>query len=116
MTFPIVYSEHVESDIDSALGYIINKLHNAKAARDLFDEISKLLEHLGETPEMFPYHENRWLAGMGIRKANIRGYNMFYLFDGKAVIAVRFASTLKDVSSPEFINSVMRILGRMLQS
>ena len=56
MTFPIFYSEHVESDIDSVLDYIVNELHNVKAAKDLFDDISRLLEYLARTPEMFPYH------------------------------------------------------------
>ena len=41
MTFPIVYSDHVESDIDSTLNYIVNRLCNIKAARDLLDDIKR---------------------------------------------------------------------------
>ena len=41
MTFPIAYSEHVESDIDSTLNYIVNRLCNIKAARGLLDDIKR---------------------------------------------------------------------------
>ena len=94
------------------MGYISDKLQNRKAASDLYDDISLVLDHLADSPEMFPLSDNRGLSELGIRKINIRGYNHYYQFTGDRIYIVRFVSTLRDQHSEVFTDSTLSELTR----
>ena len=106
MSYRIDYAKTARNDMRSVMRYIKVKLKNDKAASDLYDEVQRILNRLRDDPEMFPVSDNPGLERIGVRKINIRGYNMFYLFTGDRIYIVRFVSTLMDQYSEKFTNSV----------
>ena len=110
--YPVLFSEKAQSDLDSILDYIINKLFNRAAAKRLYEDIERAITYISNTPEMFPLSGNKRLDMYNVRKANVRGYNMYYLFDGSSVFVIRFMSTLSNQSSNMFVKSIIEIFTR----
>lgn len=108
MSYRIEYTATAKSDVQSVMSYIKYELSNNKAASDLYDDVQRVLDRLKINPLMFPLSPNPVLAEASVRRANIRGYNMYYKLTDGSVYIIRFVSTLMDQDSVNFISSVTK--------
>ena len=85
MMYQVQITQRAERDLQEALDYISDTLHNPVAALHLFDETSKQLQSLSDFPDRNP------LAN-GIRIQLIENYIAVYMIHEptNAVIILRF--------------------------
>jgi len=67
-----------EEDILSTVRYIANVLKAPMAANNLLDEIEKYEEILENTPNIYPFVSDEYLAKKGLRLVMVKNYIMFY--------------------------------------
>ena len=97
-----MYSLHItdiaEDDILSAVRYITNALKAPAAANNLLDEIEKHEEILENSPNIYPFVKDEYLAQQGIKFVMIKNYILFYIVneDEKVVTAIRFLHSRRD--------------------
>ena len=86
------FTDLAKTDFDSALSYITTNLSNPKAAKDLFFAVQETIERICMFPESCPLIDNEFVKPVGVRRANISKYALFYLFDKKdsSVVILRF--------------------------
>jgi plasmid stabilization system protein ParE len=87
-----------EEDILSTVKYIANALKVPIAANNLLDEIEKYKEILENTPNIYPFVPDEYLAEKGIKFVMIKNYMMFYTIneDGKRADVIRFLYGRRD--------------------
>ena len=81
-----------EQDILHTVKYISDVLKNPTAANNLLDEIEKYEEIIKNTPNIYPFVFDQYLAGIGLKFVVIKNYIMFYIVneDEKKVDVIRF--------------------------
>ena len=87
-----------EQDILSAVKYITDVLKVPNAANNLLDEIEKIEELLENTPDIYSFVSDEYLAEKGLKSVVIKNYIMFYIIneDKKTVNVVRFLYGRRD--------------------
>jgi len=87
-----------EEDILSTVRYIANVLKAPMAANNLLDEIEKYEEILENTPNIYPFVSDEYLAKKGLRFVMVKNYIMFYTIneDEKTVNVIRFLYGRRD--------------------
>jgi plasmid stabilization system protein ParE len=87
-----------EEDILSAVNYTANILKSQKAANKLLNEIEKYEEILENTPNIYPFVSNEYLAKKGLKFVMVKNYIMFFTIneDEKTVNVVRFLHGRRD--------------------
>jgi len=97
-----VYSLNItdiaEEDILNTVKYIADALKAPTAANDLLDEIERHEEILENTPNIYPFVPDEYLAQKGLRFTMIKNYLMFYTIneDEKTVTVIRFLYGRRD--------------------
>lgn len=101
MAYKLIVTAHAEADIDEHIGYIVEELHNPKAASDLLDAVEKHYDQLEENPYVYAVCQQTLLKVREYRKVIINGYIMIFRIDDerKTVIIERFFSRLEDYAS-----------------
>ena len=87
-----------EEDIASAIDYIANVLSAPMAANNLLSEVEEKEKILEETPTIYPFVSDDYLARKGIKFVKIKNYMMFYIIDEeeKTVTIIRFLYGRRD--------------------
>ena len=87
-----------EEDILSAVKYIANALKAPTAANSLLDEIEKHEEILENTPNIYPFVSDEYLAKKGLKFVMIKNYMMFFAIneEEKTVNVIRFLYGRRD--------------------
>lgn len=87
-----------EEDILNTVRYITDALKAPTAANNLLDEIERQEEILENTPNIYPFVHDEYLAQKGLRFTIIKNYLMFYTIreDTKMVNVIRFLYGRRD--------------------
>ena len=81
-----------EEDILSSVQYINDVFKNPVAANNLLDEIERHEKILEETPTIYPFVSDEYLAKKGLRCTTVKNFLLFYTVDEneKTVTIIRF--------------------------
>jgi len=92
MSYSLSITDLAEEDILASVTYIADVFKNPVAANNLLDEIESCEKILEETPNIYPFVRDEYLARKGVRYAVIKNYLLFYTVDedDKTVNVVRF--------------------------
>ena len=92
MKYSLNITDIAEEDILVTVRYITNVLKNSVAANNLLDEIEKHEKILEETPGIYPFVHDEYLAGKGLKYVKIKNFLLFYTVDkkNKIVNIIRF--------------------------
>jgi plasmid stabilization system protein ParE len=87
-----------EEDILNTVKYIADVLKAPKAANNLLDEIERHEEILANTPNLYPFVPDEYLAQKGLKFTMIKNYIMFYKINEneKIVTVIRFLYGRRD--------------------
>jgi toxin ParE1/3/4 len=97
-----MYSVHItdiaEEEILSTAKYIGDVLKAPEAANSLLDEIEKYENILENTPNMFSFVPDEYLATKGVKYVMVKNYMMFYTIneEEKSVTVIRFLYGRRD--------------------
>ena len=98
MNYSLNITYIAEEDILSTVRYIANVLKNPIAANTLLDEIEKHEKILEDTPGIYPFVHDEYLAGKGLKYVSIKNFLLFYTIDekNKIVNIIRFLYGRRD--------------------
>ena len=98
MNYSLHITDIAEKDVLSTVKYITNVLKNSIAANNLLDDIERHEEILENTPNIYPFVSDEYLAKKGLKYAIIKNYLMFYTVDeeNKIVNVIRFLYGRRD--------------------
>jgi len=80
MHYKLIITERSEELLDNIINYIINKLKNPQAAKNLIIGIENVYSNLEYNPEIYAYSEDHFMKSRGYRKAVIPNYNYVIIF------------------------------------
>ena len=81
MNYKIIHSVPADLDLDGIIHYIIFRLKNSTAARDLLEEYEKKLAGLRQNPRLYGLSQIERLARLGYRRFAFGNYIAFYTID-----------------------------------
>jgi len=92
MNYSLNISDLAEEDILGTVRYISGILKNPTAANNLLDEIEKYEKTLEDTPNIYPFVNDEYLSGKGLKYVRIKNFLMFYVTDedNRIVNVIRF--------------------------
>jgi toxin ParE1/3/4 len=98
MNYSLYITEIAEEDILATVRYIANVLKNPIAANTLLDEIERYEKILEDTPGIYPFVHDEYLAGKGLKYVAIKNFLLFYTIDEKSKIVniIRFLYGRRD--------------------
>jgi len=96
MAYSYDLTELVINDIDETLNYIINKLYNKKAARDLLEEIEKTIANICMFPNSYPDCKYYFIRDESVRHAVINNYILVYKICENKIVFIRFKHSKQD--------------------
>ena len=96
--YSINITDVAEEDILGTVKYIADVLKAPTAANNLLDEILSHEEILENTPNIYPFVPDEYLAQKGLKFTVIKNYLMFYTIneDEKIVTVIRFLYGRRD--------------------
>jgi plasmid stabilization system protein ParE len=98
MNYSLNITDIAEEDILETVRYITNVLKNPVAANSLLDEIERYEKILEDTPGIYPFVHDEYLAGKGLKYVIIKNFILFYAINerDKIVNIVRFLYGRRD--------------------
>ena len=78
MKYSLNITDIAEEDILVTVRYITNVLKNSVAANNLLDEIEKHEKILEETPGIYPFVHDEYLAEKGLKYVIIKNFMLFF--------------------------------------
>jgi len=98
MSYSVNITDIAEEDILSIVTYISKVLKNPTAANNLLDEIERHEKILEDMPNIYPFVNDKYLSGKGLKYATIKNFLMFYTIDehNKIVSIIRFLYKRRD--------------------
>lgn len=97
MAYKLSISEKADLDVDSIVHYIAVELANPQAASSLLDRLEACYDRLEENPMLYALTPHPLFHALGIRKAPIGGYGVFYQIENEVVHIVRVLSDLESL-------------------
>jgi len=96
--YSLIITDIAEEDILNTVKYIADVLKAPTAANNLLDEIERHEEILENTPNIYPFVPDKYLAQNGLKFTIIKNYMMFYIIDEdqKIVTVIRFLYGRRD--------------------
>ena len=96
--YSLIITDIAEEDILKTVEYIADILKAPIAANNLLDEIERHEEILENTPNIYPFVPDEYLAQKGLKFTIIKNYLMFYTIDEdeKIVTVIRFSYGRRD--------------------
>ncbi len=95
MAYDLIISENADGDVDRIIEYIAVRLCNPQAASSFADRLSACYDRLEENPFLYALTPHPLFHAMGVRKAPIGGYGVFYRIDDRDVNILRVLSDLE---------------------
>lgn len=95
MAYNLIFSDSADADVDNVISYIAQKLGNPSAASGFVDRLSACYDRLEDNPYLYALTSHPVFHALGIRKAPIGGYGVFYQIDGQTVRIIRILSDLE---------------------
>ena len=101
MSYKVKLSIPAETDLDGIVRYIVFKLKNPQAARDLLDEYDPKLANIASNPRLYGLSRIERLARMGYRRFDFGNYVAFYTIDepNRTVFIVRIFYQRQDYAN-----------------
>jgi len=98
MNYSLNITDIAEEDILATVKYITNELKNSVAANNLLDEIERHEKILEDTPGIYPFVHDEYLAEKGLKYVIINNFLLFYTIDekNKIVNIIRFLYGRRD--------------------
>ena len=98
MSYSLNITDIAEEDILATVKYIADILKNPIAANNLLDEIERHEKILEDTPGIYTFVRDEYLAGKGLRYVTIKNFMLFYTIDeeNKIVNIIRFLYGRRD--------------------
>jgi plasmid stabilization system protein ParE len=98
MNYSLNITDIAEEDILDTVRYITHVLKNSIAANNLLDEIEKHEKILEDTPGIYPFVHDEYLAEKGLKYVMIKNFLLFYIIDekNKIVNIIRFLYRRRD--------------------
>jgi len=98
MNYSLNITDIAEEDILATVRYIANELKNLVAANNLLDDIEKHEKTLEDTPGIYPFVHDEYLAGKGLKYVIIKNFLLFFTIDekNKTVNVIRFLYGRRD--------------------
>ena len=98
MNYSLNITNIAEEDILTTVRYIANVLKNSIAANTLLDEIERYEKILEDTPGIYPFVHDEYLAGKGLKYVTIKNFLLFFTIDekNKNVNIIRFLYGRRD--------------------
>lgn len=97
MAYDLVISDNADRDVDGIVSYIAVELANPPAASAFLDRLSACYDRLEENPALYALTAHPIFRALGVRKAPIGGYGVFFRVDGDRVYIIRVLSDLEAV-------------------
>ena len=96
--YQVQITKRAERDLQEALYYIREILHNPSAALHLLDETDQQLHSLSDFPDRNPLVRDTFLAANGIRIQSVENYIAVYMIheQSKTVTILRFLYGKRD--------------------
>jgi len=96
--YSLIITDIAEEDILNTVHYIADVLRSPTAANNLLDEIERHEEILENTPNIYPFVPDEYLAQRGLKFTMIKNYLMFYTVneEQKIVTVIRFLYGRRD--------------------
>ena len=91
-----IISKLAEEDIQEAIDYIANVLHDSKAAFDLYDKIFDKIEQLSIFPNCGEVYDNIFVEKGKYRKDLVNNYIIYYTFENDTISVIRVAHHLRN--------------------
>lgn len=95
MAYELIITDDADADVDGIVGYIAGKLGNPEAAAGFLDRLSACYDRLEDNPLLYALTPHPVFHALGIRKAPIGGYGVFYRVGEECVQIVRVLSDLE---------------------
>lgn len=95
MAYDLIISEKADGDVDHIIDYIAVRLNNPQAASAFADRLSACYDRLEDNPFLYALTPHPLFHALGVRKAPIGGYGVFYQIDGQTVRVIRVLSDLE---------------------
>lgn len=95
MAYNLVISDNADADVDGIVAYLSGKLGNPPAASGFLDRLSACYDRLEDNPMLYALTPHPLFRALGIRKAPIGGYGVFYRVVGTDVHIIRVLSDLE---------------------
>jgi plasmid stabilization system protein ParE len=94
-------SDAAEQDILAAVKYIADILKAPAAANNLLDELERIEDILENTPNIYPFVPDDYLAEKGYKFVMVKNYILFFIVDedDKTVNVIRFMHGRRDWKS-----------------
>lgn len=92
MAYNLILSDGADADVDGIVAYISRELCNPQAAVAFLDRLSRCYDRLEENPMLYALTPHPVFRALGIRRAPIGGYGVFYRVVGDDVQVVRVLS------------------------
>ena len=96
MALNVVISESAQAGLAEACAYIAEVLKEPSAVVTLLDALDEFVDAVSQLPDLYPLCNEQRLAGMGFRKALIRGYIALYIRNDKEVSVIAFFHQTQD--------------------
>jgi len=96
--YSLIITDIAEEDILNTVKYIADVLKAPTAANNLLDEIERHEKILENTPYIYPFVPDEYLAQKGLKFTMIKNYIMFYTIneEQKIVTVIRFLYGRRD--------------------
>jgi len=96
--YSLTITNIAEEDILNTVKYITDVLKAPKAANNLLDEIERYEKILENTPNIYPFVPDEYLAQRGLKFTRIKNHLLFYVTneEDKIVTVIRFLYARRD--------------------
>ena len=95
MAYNLIISDNADTDVDGIVAYISRELCNPDAVAGFLDKLSLCYDRLEDNPMLYALTPHPVFQALGIRRAPIGGYGVFYRVIGNDVQIVRALSDLE---------------------
>lgn len=97
MAYKLIITDRADADLDGIIDYIAFELSNPPAATALLDRVSACYDRLEENPHLYALTPHPVFQTLGIRRAPVGGYNVFFRIADGEVHIVRILSDLEAI-------------------
>ena len=95
MAYKLIISDSADADVDGIVESLALKLANPPAASGFLDRVSACYDRLEENPMLYAMTAHPLFRALGVRRAPVGGYGVFYTVCGTDARILRVLSDLE---------------------